>query len=97
MELEIKKKILNPLLSRIEIEGIAFSENTPSYDEAKKELADQLEADAGLIVIKNIYQKYGQFSSLINAFVYNNIEAMKKFEKAKKDKKTEEVKEQSKK
>ena len=96
MELEINKKILNPLLSRIEIEGTIFSENTPSYEEAKKELADNLGANPELIVIRHIYQKYGQFKSSINAFIYDNNESMKKFEKAKKEKK-EKVKEQNKK
>ena len=96
MELEITKKILNPLLSRIEVEGVAFSENTPSYEEAKKEIADNLKENPELIVIKNIYQKYGQFKSSIIAFIYQSKEAMQKFEKTKEKKITEEKDKKSK-
>ena len=96
MELEINKKILNPLLSRMEVEGTIFSENTPSYEDAKKELADNLGVSPDLIVIKNIYQKYGQFKSSIIAFIYQSKEAMQKFEKTKEKKITEEKDKKSK-
>lgn len=87
MGLDIIKKELNPLMSRIEVEGIISSDTTPSYEEAKKEFADKMNKNPELIVVKSIYQKYGRLKSIARAFIYENKESMSRFERKKEEKK----------
>ena len=95
MELKITQKEEKPLLSRMEGIAEAKHKTTPSYAELKKEIASQLKTDENLIIIKRIAQKYGQASSEIKFKVYANIEALKKFERIKEEKKEEPKAEQS--
>lgn len=93
MEMTITKKEYNPLFSREKIEAVIIFETTPSYSEVKEEMAKQLGKDKELVVVKNVYQKYGQHKSNVNALIYSSKEAMDKFESVKKGKKEEKAEE----
>lgn len=89
MELIIKKKEAKPLVEREEIRAVIKSDVTPSYDQAREAIASKLNKPAELIVVKNVYSEFGKRESDVRAFVYNSIDALKKFEpkpKAKKEK-----------
>lgn len=89
MELIIKKKEAKPLVEREEIKAVIKSDVTPPYDQVKEALASKLNKPAELIVVKNVYSEFGKRESDVRAFVYNSIDALKKFEpkpKAKKEK-----------
>ena len=94
MELTITKKELNPLLFRVEIEAVVSNETTPSYAEVKEELAEQIGKDKELVVVRNVYQKYGMHESTVNASIYDNKESMDKFEGIKETKEGAETAEQ---
>lgn len=78
-----------PLFQRKRIELISGGK-TPSMQEARKEIATQLNIEEDLIIIKKIHQEYGMQKLKIGAFVYENAEAISKFERKKKEKKQEE-------
>jgi len=79
MELKIEKKE-KPLLMGEEIKAVILEKTTPSNAAIREELAKKTGKPAELIVIKSIYQTYGKDESKIRAFIYNDADAMKKFE-----------------
>ena len=92
MDLKITEKKDEPLLSRIKLTAeINFETATPSYEEVKKKLASALNNDEKLIVIKNIYTKFGIKKADLFAYIYNNKEAMEKIEPKQKEKKKAKV------
>lgn len=80
MELVIEKKEAKPLLEREEIKAIVKSAITPSNAQVKEAIASKLNKPTELVVIKSIYPQFGKQESTISAFVYDNEEALKKFE-----------------
>ena len=76
--LEILEKEKNELLDREEITAIVRSTVTPSKDQVKKLLASELKSDADLIVLRNIYSKFGEQEFKINAYVYTNKETLER-------------------
>jgi len=88
VELKITERKEEPLLSRVNLTGeIIFEAATPSYDEVKKKISSSLNCDEKLIVIKNIYAKFGIKKADFLAYIYNNEESMKKIEPKPKEKK----------
>ena len=91
MELEITEKKEEPLLSRIKIKAeIDFDNVTPSKEELKSRIASSLNASENLIVVKNIYTKFGEKKANALAYCYKSEEDIKKIEP--KPKKKKEVK-----
>ena len=67
MNITINTKHDNPLLNRVEVEGVvAFEGATPSNAQVVEALASQLKTDAGQEVLRHIYNK---FSKLINRYL----------------------------
>ncbi len=81
MELRITHTDEKPLLARKEIKAqISFQGATPSNAELKKALASQAKADENAVVLKGIYTAFGATEAEVNAYIYNSVEDMKKFE-----------------
>ena len=101
MDMNITEKKEEAPLSRVRLTGeIAFESVTPSYEEVRKKISSSLDCDEKLIVIKNIYTKFGMKKASLFAYVYKNEESMKKIEpkpKVKKAKPGEEEKQEDKK
>jgi len=88
VDLKIKEKKEEPLLSRVKLTGeIAFEAATPSCEEVKKKISSSLSCDEKLIVIRNIYTKFGMKKGDLLAYVYNDEKSMKKIEPKQKEKK----------
>lgn len=81
MDMKITEKKEEAPLSRVKLTGeIAFESVTPSYEEVRKKISSSLNCDEKLIVIKNIYTKFGMKKASLFAYVYKNEESMKKIE-----------------
>lgn len=92
MQLEIKEKKENALLSRLEVVGeLFYSGPTPSKSEIKKVIADKLKVDENLVVVKYIYPYFGLRGAKVEAFWYYNKKALQSMEKVR-EKKKEKIK-----
>ncbi len=80
----------NELIGRKELKFIVVSDKTPSYEEAKKFIAEKFRANEELVVIKLIKGKFGLSKFLIEAFVYKDKESMELYEGKKEGEKKEE-------
>ena len=95
MEFKIEKQESKPLVEREEvILRITKTEATPSNDQVQEIIGKLLKKPKELVVVKNIYQKFGMSEAIASAYVYNSEEALKKFEP--KTKKGKEVKKEEK-
>ena len=89
MDVKITEKKEEGPLSRVRLTGeIIFEAVTPSYEEVRKKISSSVDCDEKLIVIKNIYTKFGLKKASVSAYAYKNEEAMKKIEPKPKEKKT---------
>ena len=97
MNLEIIEKKEQKLLSRLEINAkISFSGGaTPSNDDVKAEISKAVGKDAKLVVIKNIYTKYGDASADVLAYVYDDEKKLDELEKTHKKAKKKEGEEEA--
>ncbi len=88
MQLNITSKEEKPLLSRTEIMAdITFDSATPSKEKIKEKLATILKVDANLIVVKKVFNKFGEKRAGVSAFAYKNEKDMKTIEPKPKEKK----------
>ena len=88
MELNIKEKKEQKLLSRLEVRGdISFDGPTPSNDVVKQAIAKKVGKDVKLIILKKIGTNYGSTSASIFAYVYDNEDKLKDVERIKEEKK----------
>lgn len=82
MNITINAKHENPLLHRVEVQGVvAFEGATPSNTQVVEALASQLKADASHIVLRHIYTKFSKHEAKFEAVAYNSAEARKKAER----------------
>ncbi len=88
----VEKKENKPLLDREEIYAIVKEKVTPSLALMQEEIAKKLEKKKELVVIKNVYPRYGKQEASVIAYIYNSEESLKKFEPKKKEKKAAEEK-----
>jgi ribosomal protein S24E len=88
----VEKKENKPLLDREEIYAIVKERVTPSLTLMQEEIAKKLEKKKELVVIKNVYPRYGKQEASVLAYIYNSEESLKKFEPKKKEKKEAEEK-----
>jgi ribosomal protein S24E len=91
LNIEVKNKTENILLSRIEVQGnISFDKGpTPSEEDVKKELSKVLEVEKDLIIIKGIYTGYGENTAELTAYQYLSKDDLKNIEPKDKKKKAE--------
>lgn len=82
------KDFRNELLKRIEAKAIIESEINPGFEKSQKEIATQFKADENLVVVNSIKSKFGTREFLIDAFIYDSLDDLKKLETKKKDKKS---------
>ena len=81
MDLEIKEKKDNSLLSRTELCGkLAFSASTPSKDEVRKTIASKLHVAEQLVVVKEINTKFGARAADLCAYIYKDEATLKRIE-----------------
>ena len=81
MELEITKQRETPLLERTRISAMVDFENkTPSRVQLRKDIAKKLKTDESLIIIRHIYQRYGQKTAKVIAHVYKDAKYMERLE-----------------
>ena len=81
MNITITTKKDNPLLQRVEVQGvIAFEGATPKNTQVLEALATQFKTEAGNIVLSHIYNKYSKHEAKFEAVVYTSAEARKKVE-----------------
>lgn len=92
MEIQIIKQEKKQLIGREEIEAQVTIFPTPSNKQVQEELAKKLNKKSELIIIKHIYPKFGSHENNIIAYIYDNEESLKKFEKKKEKKKEEQEK-----
>ena len=94
--LEIQERKQNPILDREEIVAVVRATRTPTNEEAKQLLSSELKADAGLVVINNIYSSFGKQEFKINAFLYKSKETFEKLVPVRKELKEKEEKPEAK-
>lgn len=83
MELKITKEEKSAL-PRKEIECVVTYEGvTPSRAQLVQSISSKTKAKNTLIIVKNIYTTYGDKTAKINAYIYDNEEAMNAIEYAK--------------
>src|SRR3989338_4186425 len=81
MNLEITEKSKNPLLGRTLLQAtISFENKTPSNTDVAKQIAQTLNTKEELVVMRNIYTKYGEHTASVKAYVYDTAEALKRAE-----------------
>lgn len=95
MPLEILEKRVkeNPLMHRIEIELIISFKSMPSRKEIREAIAKLLNRNLDLIIIKKIKTNFGLNKARVFAFLYNELDWLKKFERLKKKDKEKEKEE----
>lgn len=94
MEIEIKKQLERPLLSRKEIIASITSNTTHSAEEVKRAVAEKLNKAAEFVVVKKIDQKFGLPESEAEIYIYESTDALKKFEPQRKKKEAKEKQEE---
>jgi ribosomal protein S24E len=82
VKITIKEKKENHFLKRIEIKGeVAFENATLSNAQLIEALARELSKEAELIVVKNIYTKFGRKEADFTAVIYGTKEGRMHTEK----------------
>lgn len=98
MELKILKQRETPLISRKRMTAeITFDKATPSRGDIVKEIAKKEKVSENLVVVKHIYQRFGQLKAKAICHIYFNKEDLERIEPeylkkkhGKKEKKAEE-------
>jgi len=85
--MKIIKQEPKKLLSREEFIAVVEESTTPSHAKIKEDISKKTGKQADLIVIKKIHQEYGKPEVKVTFYVYQNAEALKRFEVEKKTKK----------
>ena len=82
MNITINTKHENPLLHRVEVQGVvSFEGATPSNAQMVEALASQLKAEASQVVLRHIYNKYSKHEAKFEGVVYASADARKKAER----------------
>lgn len=81
MNLEVKKEVETPLLSRKRVTIMATYEGaTPSRKELTTQIAKKLSSDENLVILKHIYTRFGMQKAKIIAHIYQNEKDLKTYE-----------------
>ncbi len=81
MKLSLQNKHENQLLERTEVQArVEFEGATPSTAEVAAALASEMKQEAELVVVKHVHNLFGKKEAKVQALVYHNTGAKKKFE-----------------
>ncbi|MBI2128976.1 30S ribosomal protein S24e [Candidatus Woesearchaeota archaeon] len=81
MELKIAEQKQNVFFSRTEIKAqLLYEGKTPSIPEIRKALASQLKKEESLVIVKNIFTKFGSNTAVVEAAAYSKKEDLEKAE-----------------
>jgi len=80
MTLKIIETKENPFLKRKEVSASLEAMKSPSKEEVKEKLAQQLKSDKELTVIKDIRGSYGNNNFSVKAFIYHDKVSMEQTE-----------------
>lgn len=81
MKINVLNEEKTKLLSRIELNvEIVFEGKTPSKEEVKKAISKLKKKNEELIVVKNIYVKFGSNTANSLIYIYENKKEMEKIE-----------------
>ena len=82
VNIEIKEKKENKLLSRVELTAHAsfHKKATPSGQAVKESIAKALGTETEMVVVKNIHTSYGTNTATISAYHYSNKDVLQKLE-----------------
>ena len=80
METADKNRKQNKLLKREEITLTVTSGTTPRTEELKKEIAGKFNSSEEAVVIKSIRGTFGRKDFDVEAYIYDNKEALAKYE-----------------
>ncbi len=87
MNIEITKHEKKELVEREEVTAlVSGTTSTPSKTQVQEKLAEKLNKSKELIIIKNIFPKFGSNENKVIAYIYNSENSLKKFEPKKKEK-----------
>ena len=76
MNITINTKHENPLLHRVEVQGVvAFEGATPTNAQVTEALASQFKTDASHVVLRHIYNKYSKHEAKFEGVVYGSVDA----------------------
>lgn len=97
MDIQVTKEREMPLLSRKRYTmELGFKGATPSRKQIRDAIALKTKADAGLVVVKHIYNRFGSEKAKVIANVYTSKDDMEKYEVKKLLEKHAEKKEEAK-
>lgn len=94
MILKIEKQTRKPLVEREEIIAKAEANVTPKKADVQEQIATMLNKPKELVIVKHVYPQFGKKEAKIIVYVYDTLEAVKKFEKQKEKKEKAEAKEE---
>jgi len=80
MTLKIIETKENPFMKRKEVSASLEAMKSPSKEEIKEKLAQQLKSDKELTVIKDVRGSYGNNNFLVKAFIYQDKISMEQTE-----------------
>ncbi|MEK6935457.1 MAG: hypothetical protein AABW67_01590 [Nanoarchaeota archaeon] len=78
--MEITKEFKNNMLKRTEISLTLESVKNPNFDEMKKDIAKHFKKSEESVDVRNIYGSFGSSEFVIDAYVYDSAEDLKKAE-----------------
>ena len=78
--MEITKEFRNNMLKRTEISLTLESAKNPNFDEMKKDIAKHFKKSEEAVDVRNIYGSFGSSEFVIDAYVYDSAEDLKKAE-----------------
>ncbi|MBU0665964.1 MAG: hypothetical protein ABIC91_04770 [Nanoarchaeota archaeon] len=81
MILTIIKQEEQPLMNRNKVEAnLSFTATTPSRKDVQKDMAKQVKAELGLVMIKSIHSGFGRNIAEVKAYIYKNKKALENCE-----------------
>lgn len=75
--MEILKENKNPLLQRTEVQFSLESEANPGEAHVLEKIAEHFKTEKELITLKRVASNFGKSEFLIDAFIYENMDARK--------------------
>lgn len=81
--MNIMKEIHNKLLNRREVSALLAADSNPGLVVARQNVAQHFSVSEEHVVVKKLSNNYGKNDFFVDAFVYDNLEAMQKLEKVK--------------
>lgn len=78
--MEIITDFRNDLLKRREIEASLEADSNPGFEFVKEKLSEELKVAADNLVVRAVRGKFGSNEFLVETFVYDTVEDLKKIE-----------------